>query len=180
MVPDVLSRMEDNAPGRASPELEDPCFPYTSEKGTVLNSMSLILDAKTREPLSEISKWQREDPQISPILDYKQAETLPENQKEARRIILKSLDYEVVDGVLYMTKLAKSRRPREVLPPLKLVVPQKMEEKLCYHSITKDSQVDISPRNECTKIFVISIMCQTFSKSVIVLEGHASIVKRQS
>ena len=50
-------------------------------------------------------------------------------------MILQSLDYELVDGVLYMTKLAKTRRPKEVVPPLKLVVPQKMEVKLLtqYH-----------------------------------------------
>ena len=127
--------MEDNAPGRVSPELEDPCFPYTVEQGTMLNSMKTVEKSATEYTQAQIKDWQRTDPRLTAIINYKQTEILPEDQKEARKVILMSLDYELVEGILYQTKAAKTKRPKEVIPPLKLAVPQAMEQSLIeqYH-----------------------------------------------
>ena len=50
--------------------------------------------------LTEISELQQRDPQISPIVTYKISGELPQNEKEARTILLESDQYYLSDDNL--------------------------------------------------------------------------------
>ncbi|CAC5414951.1 unnamed protein product [Mytilus coruscus] len=89
--------------------------------------------AKISMPINNIKELQRQDPSLSPIIDYLENDILPDLQKEARCVLLKSNDYALIDGILFHSRVAKSKRnkmmshyqigiPRGMIPSVLKVV----------------------------------------------------------
>lgn len=80
----------------------------------------------TRENFATI---QKADSTLRPIIEYLQNSTLPKSNREARRIILTSGDYMLVDDILLHTRIAKSKRTRD-LGHYQIALPQIMEKSI--------------------------------------------------
>jgi succinate dehydrogenase flavin-adding protein (antitoxin of CptAB toxin-antitoxin module) len=57
-----------------------------------------------------MKELQGQDNVLSQIIDYLENDNLPESQKEARRILLQSADYAVIDSILFHSRITKARR----------------------------------------------------------------------
>ena len=66
-----------------------------SQSGSPITSDSFL------SPLREITEHQRKDPNLFPIICYLEKGTLPDNERESRRLVLESFQYDMVDGVLH-------------------------------------------------------------------------------
>jgi hypothetical protein len=53
---------------------------------------------------------QRNDSDLRPIIDYLDGNSLPKLQKKARRLIIISADYLLIDGLVFHSRVAKSKR----------------------------------------------------------------------
>jgi hypothetical protein len=63
-----------------------------------------------------IIQSQQNDPSLLPIISYLESGKLPEKQKLAREILLQHTDYEMFDGILYRSKIMKSKRSKATNP----------------------------------------------------------------
>ena len=61
-----------------------------------------------------LERRQRQDPELTMIMEYLQAGTMPKDSKKARELILTQSQYEVVGGVLYHVEPDKTLR---IIPP---------------------------------------------------------------
>ena len=61
-----------------------------------------------------VAERQKTDPKLRPIMIYLESGVLPEDQKEAREIVLASSQYSLLEGVLYHVEKDKTLR---VVPP---------------------------------------------------------------
>ena len=52
-------------------------------------------------PLQEITECQRKDPDLSSIIDYLEKGLLPDDEKQCKKLVLESPQYDMVDGVLH-------------------------------------------------------------------------------
>ena len=52
-------------------------------------------------PLQAITECQRKDPDLSSIIDYLEKDTLPDDEKKAKKLLLESSQYDMLDGVLH-------------------------------------------------------------------------------
>lgn len=50
---------------------------------------------------SDIGKLQRSDSELSPIFECLEKDILPADERQARRLALEKVNFEVIDGVLY-------------------------------------------------------------------------------
>ena len=67
---------------------------------------SSILHVTERPPESascesDVGKLQRSDSELSPIFEYLEKDVLPADERQARRLAIERLNFEVIDGVLY-------------------------------------------------------------------------------
>lgn len=85
---------------------------------TLNNSVfrSLSISAKKMKEL------QGQDNILLKIIDYLENDNLPQLQKEARRILLQSADYAVIDGILFHSRVARNRR-NKMMGHYQIVVP---------------------------------------------------------
>lgn len=68
---------------------------------------------------------QRNDGQLHGLINYLETGVLPRSQKKARRILLESSDYALIDGLLWHSRVAKSKRTKQ-LDHYQLVLPDTM------------------------------------------------------
>ena len=68
---------------------------------------------------------QRLDTQLHGLINYLETGILPKSQKKARRILLESGDYALIDGLLWHSRVAKSKRTQH-LDHYQLVLPDTM------------------------------------------------------
>ena len=59
-----------------------------------------------------VTNLQKEDQYINPFIVHLTDDKLPESQKEVRRLLLEISDYMLFDGVLYHSRVAKSKRAK--------------------------------------------------------------------
>ena len=59
------------------------------------------------------------------LINYLETGVLPRSQKKARRILLESSDYALIDGLLWHSRVAKSKRTKQ-LDHYQLVLPDTM------------------------------------------------------
>lgn len=52
------------------------------------------------KPESDLVELQRQDPELKVIFHYLEEGVLPENDKQARCLVLEKTNYDIVDGVL--------------------------------------------------------------------------------
>jgi hypothetical protein len=70
-----------------------------------------------------VTNLQKEDQYLNLFIVYLTDDKLPESQKEARRLLLEISDYILFDGVLYHSRVAKSKRAK-LISPYQLVLPE--------------------------------------------------------
>ena len=61
---------------------------------------------------AHIINAQKNDPSLLPIISYLDNGQLPSSQKAAREVLLKHTDFALLDGILYHSKIMKSRRSK--------------------------------------------------------------------
>ena len=76
-----------------------------------------------------VTNLQKEDQYLNPFIVYLTDDKLPESQKEARRLLLEISDYILFDGVLYHSRVAKSKRAK-LMSPYQLVLPEALVPKV--------------------------------------------------
>jgi len=84
----------------------------------------------------DIQQLQHESKDLQPILDWLKHGILPQSDKEARQLILRSEHFQIIDGVLYHLHFPRSKRLNEIKPILhQLCVPDVLREELliAYH-----------------------------------------------
>lgn len=74
---------------------------------------------------ADVIQKQHSDPDLADLIKYLEKGTLPDSQKSARDILLKQSDYALIDGMLFHSRLAKSKRAK-TQTAYQLVVPQDM------------------------------------------------------
>ncbi|CAG2250210.1 unnamed protein product [Mytilus edulis] len=79
--------------------------------------------AKISMPINNIKELQRQDTSLSPIINYLENDILPDLQKEARCVLLKSNDYALIDDILFHSRVAKSKR-NKMMSHYQIVIPQ--------------------------------------------------------
>ena len=72
-----------------------------------------------------IRQCQELDENLNPLVQYLSHGILPESQKRAREILIQQSDYALIDGVLFHTRVAKTKRTKSQ-SPYQLVVPQSL------------------------------------------------------
>ncbi len=77
--------------------------------------------------VSELQKAVEEDAKYGPILRYLRDDTLPQEEDEAKYVLMISPLFEIYDGLLFLARKTKNPRPAEILPTLKLVIPPRYE-----------------------------------------------------
>ncbi|CAC5391981.1 unnamed protein product [Mytilus coruscus] len=90
----------------------------SKQRRTLYKSVTGIADKTLKTSVFEdlpistekIKQLQRQDITLTKIIDYLENDTLPESQKEARRVLLKSSDYALIDKVLFHSRIAKAKR----------------------------------------------------------------------
>ena len=65
------------------------------------SSLSIFLTDSFMSPLREISEHQQKDPDLSLIVGYLNNGSLHDDEKRARKLVLESAQYYMVDGVLH-------------------------------------------------------------------------------
>ena len=68
---------------------------------------------------------QRHDPELHRLISYLDSNILPRSQKQARRILLESNDYVLIDGLLWHSRVQKAKRTKQ-LDQYQLVLPDTM------------------------------------------------------
>lgn len=93
-----------------------------------------------------VSSMQCNDPELKPIIDYLKNNILPDSQKLARKILLKSSDYMYVNDLLYHTSKPTFKRHNLTLPDYQLVLPAVMQLSVIdfYHSSPLAAHAGIS------------------------------------
>ena len=81
-------------------------------------------------------KLQHESKDLQPILNWLEQGVVPESDKEARHLILRSEHFQIIDGLLYHLHFPLVKRLNEIKPVLQqLCVPDVLREELlkAYH-----------------------------------------------
>ena len=78
---------------------------------------------------NDVSKLQRQDDSLQTLITYLESDELPSNSKNARRLLIESDDYVLIDGTLYHLFYPKNKRGADGCH-LQLVVPDKLKYKV--------------------------------------------------
>ena len=105
----------------------------TSEEMTIDKQLEAIEILSTNGFNADtIIKLQWCDMQLQPIVSYLKSETLPKSQRDARLVILRSGDYMLIGGLLYHTRLAKSKRTQRTAS-YQIVLPEVLHQTIIQH-----------------------------------------------
>lgn len=74
---------------------------------------------------ADVIQKQHGNPDLADLIKYLENGTLPDSQKSARDILLKQSDYALIDGMLFHSRIAKSKHAKSQTS-YQLVVPQDM------------------------------------------------------
>jgi len=153
--PDVFDSVTDNALAvdkttrqwhvlSLTPEAEGQNQPFnsTSHEATgsgdvhkASTSPSAMIDLWAAQE-RDIQQLQHESKDLQPILNWLEHGVLPQSDKEARKLILRSEHFQIIDGVLYHLHFPRTKRLNEIKPILhQLCVPDILREELltAYH-----------------------------------------------
>lgn len=89
--------------------------PDTGNDPLVADTTPSIVVAATTPIQSTLAERQRSDPTLVPIIQYMENGILPENEKEAKAILLGQSSYALIDDVLYHVEADKTLR---IIPPV--------------------------------------------------------------
>ena len=83
---------------------------------------------------SSIAELQKADPKLQSFVEYLQDGTLPQSQKQSRKVLLEASDYLLVDGLLFHSRIAKSNRAKD-LRHYQVVLPEVLYKEILklYH-----------------------------------------------
>lgn len=74
---------------------------------------------------ADVIQKQHSDPDLAYLVKYLENETLPDSQNSARDILLQHSDYALINGMLFHSRIAESKRAK-TQTAYQLVVPQDM------------------------------------------------------
>ena len=74
------------------------------------------VDELLQQQFQEISESQHKSPELSPMIEYLEKGTLPEDEKISKNLVLEHSQYELLDGVLYNENPAAPGSWRIVVP----------------------------------------------------------------
>ena len=104
------------------------------------------ISASTNEQSSdEIATLQHEDPNLQPILAYLEKKELPADEKKARRLVMESDRFTIIDGVLYFIDSSRSHRTR-------IAAPSTIQETLLQESHSGSLAGHFSPKSVYEKL----------------------------
>lgn len=83
------------------------------------------LTHQTSLATADVIQKQHSDPDLADLIKYLENGTLPDSQKSARDILLQHSNYALIDGMLFHSRIAKSKRAK-TQTVYQLVVPQDM------------------------------------------------------
>ena len=101
--------------------LEDSTAEMSSTVLTVLAQDDLTaatqsFSPEVQEQLRDIQQQQQRDPELLPLINYLRSGELPEEEKAARKIVMESAKYDLMDGILYFLYPAAPHRSCIVVP----------------------------------------------------------------
>ena len=101
--------------------LEDSTAEMSSTVLTVLAQDDLTAATQSfspemQEQLRDIQQQQQRDPELLPLINYLRSGELPEEEKAARKIVMESANYDLMDGILYFQYPAAPHRLCIVVP----------------------------------------------------------------
>ncbi|CAC5426377.1 unnamed protein product [Mytilus coruscus] len=96
---------------------------YKSDTGIVDKTLTTSVFENLSISTEKIKQLQRQDITLTKIIDYLENDTLPESQKEAWRVLLKSSDYALIDKVLFHSRVAKAKR-NKTMDHYQIVIPE--------------------------------------------------------
>lgn len=70
------------------------------------------LPYQTSQVTADVIQKQHSDPDLADFIKYLKNGTLPDSQKSARDILLQHSDYALIDGMLFHSRIAKSKRAK--------------------------------------------------------------------
>lgn len=89
--------------------MPEQLVPATTAKPHVALDVPANLEA-------DIKELQRQDSQLTPIIDYHEKGVLPADEKSARRLVMETELYELVDDVLFFISPSNPHTPRLAVP----------------------------------------------------------------
>lgn len=102
---------------------DDSLIDTETGKAEELKAGNNSLFSTTDMSVDHIAQLQRQDDFSKPIIAYLLSGDLPVSQKDARRLILESSDFVLIDNVLFHSRVQKSKRTKHMCH-YQLVVPQ--------------------------------------------------------
>lgn len=93
----------------------------------------------------DIARLQQNDPMLSGIYEYLNSGNLPRSQKKARNILLRAHDYDIIDGLLFHSRVSKSKRS-QLFRNYQLAVPEVMINTILkiYHDLPMSGHAGIN------------------------------------
>ena len=104
-----------------------------------------ISASESEQSSIEIATLQRKDPNLYPILAYLEKKELPANEKKARRLVMESDRYTIIDGVLYFVDSSRGNR-------LRMAAPSTIQETLLQENHSGSLAGHFSPKNVYEKL----------------------------
>ncbi len=121
--PEVSTAVSSDAAPSNSQAVDSSAIPPPDSLQDQIEAMALF-DQSDISP-GELAKLQQSDPTLRPLIVYLTDKTLPPSQKEARKLLLESADYHLLAGLLFHSRIARSKRTKQ-LGHYQLVIPQVM------------------------------------------------------
>ena len=103
-------RTNSNADALSRSPVEEATDHYEREVASVSAS------SKSEQSSTEIAMLQHADPNFQPILAYLEKKELPTDEKKARRLVIESDRFTIIEGVLYLIDSSRSHRLRIAAP----------------------------------------------------------------
>jgi hypothetical protein len=78
--------------------------------------MGIVDEHIQQQRFEDIAKYQCSDPQLSPMIDYLKNGKFPEDEPQAKRLVVECSQYDLLDNVLHHENLANCGSWRVVIP----------------------------------------------------------------
>lgn len=130
---DNSSGVERNAPYEHATEIDNPCNPQSVQDQPLVSSDNEPSDyfRDTSFLISDVIQKQHSDPELKDLMNYIENGILPDSQKLARDVLVKHSDYALINGMLFHSRHAKSKRAK-TFNKYQLVVPRSMVQDILY------------------------------------------------
>lgn len=98
-----------------------------------------VASSTSEKSSTEIAMLQCGDPNLHPILAYLEKKELPADKKKARRLVMESDRFTIIEGVLYLVDSSRSHR-------LRIAAPSTIQETLLTENHSRSLAGHFSPK----------------------------------